>query len=79
MSKPPPIKIPKDDRHTLNKKAFAVIVDEDLRNPANFVDHTAAHNFTDMVNAENAAATLRKMKKSKGGRRKSKRRYTRRR
>ena len=79
MPKLPPIKIPKEDRHTMNKKFFAVIVDEDLRNPANFVDHTAAHNFRDMVNAENAAATLRKMKKSKGGRRKSKRRYTRRR
>jgi hypothetical protein len=75
---PKPIRIPKDDPHTMNKKAFAVIVEEDLRNPANFVDHTAAHNFKDMVNAENAAATLRKMKKSKGGR-KSRRRYTRRR
>ena len=76
---PKPIRIPKDDNHTRNKQAFAVIVDEDLRNPANFVEHQAAYNLMDMRERENAAATLKKMKKSKSGRRKSRRRYTRRR
>jgi len=69
MPKPPPIKIPKEDRHTMNKKFFAVIVDEDLRNPANFVDDQAAHNLVALKRDSKAANILSTMKKSKGGKR----------
>ena len=78
MSKPPPIRVPRTKTiHRLINDEVARILVHEMPDPSKDWDKTGAKNLVDMREREQAAATLRKIKKS-GKRRKTRRRYTRR-
>ena len=78
MSKPAPIRTPKEIPQKLIEKEVARILTKEVPDPSKDWDKTAAKNLVDMKQDSKAANILSTMKRSKGGKKRRHRKTQRR-